>query len=175
MPVWFWIFSFYVVVIHITLYSGFFVWLEQHNIAFAVFYVKMLIYPLPPNSLLVEPCSLLFIQMNVDNDRTHIPNLWPEIVHNRYTVRGLRLKKKTTVCLSLDCMLILLLMVTQSCEACWIPVFTADNTTINQFKKTIYFRTCNFEYIIRAEILRIKSTCQTRMNFIKHVRRVFAY
>lgn len=133
MPVYF--FSFYVVVIHITLCSGFFVWLEQHNNSICCVWCRNA-NPLPPNSLLVEPCSLLFIQMNVDNDRTHIPNLWPEIVHNRcvYAVRGFRLKKKTTVCLSLDCMLILLLMVAQSFEACWIPVFTADNTSINQFK-----------------------------------------
>lgn len=44
---------------------------------------------------LCSSCSLLFIRMNMDNDRTHITNLWPGIGHNRcdyVVVRGFRQK-----------------------------------------------------------------------------------
>lgn len=43
----------------------------------------MSIFMVPPNSLHLDSGSLLFIQMNLDNDHTHITNLWPAIGHNR--------------------------------------------------------------------------------------------
>lgn len=42
-----------------------------------------------------SPCSLLFIRMNMDNDRTRRPNLWPAIGQNRWFVVSRKIPPQT--------------------------------------------------------------------------------